>query len=137
MYCNAQFIAMTCSYTWCHSSARSSLRYGRNTLSIYIYWNDMVWSPPICNQGMNQGLRKPNEAFLHWNLLLLGLGRQIGQINSGAFGVFSAKISAPIFVQFCPCFPLLNHYFYKKTKPLYPPTKYLFGIGIWIWVAKK
>jgi hypothetical protein len=30
----------------------------------------------------------------------LGLSRQIGQINSGAFGVFSAKLSAPILVQF-------------------------------------
>ena len=30
---------------------------------------------------------------------LLGLGRQIGQINSGAFGVFSAEISPPILVQ--------------------------------------
>jgi hypothetical protein len=26
----------------------------------------------------------------------LGLGRQIGQINSGAFGVFSAKLSKAI-----------------------------------------
>ena len=36
----------------------------------------------------------PNEAFFHWNPELLGLGRQIGQINSGAFAEFSAKISA-------------------------------------------
>ena len=27
------------------------------------------------------------------------LGRQIGQISSGAFGLFSAKLSAPILVQ--------------------------------------
>ena len=62
------------------------------------------------------GLRTPNEAFFHWNPELLGLGRQIGQINSGAFGVFSAELSAPILVQWvpCPCFPLFNHYFYKK-----------------------
>ena len=53
----------------------------------------------------------PNEAFFHWNPELLGLGRQIGQINSGAFGVFSVKLSAPILVQ---CFPLFKHYFYKK-----------------------
>ena len=36
-----------------------------------------------------------------------------------------------------PCFPLINHYFYKKTKPLYPNPKYLFGIGVWIWAAKN
>ena len=45
------------------------------------------------------GLRTPNEAFFHQNPELLGLGRQIGQINSGAFGVFSAELSAPILVQ--------------------------------------
>ena len=39
-----------------------------------------------------------------------------GQIIFGAFGVFSVQLSAPILVQCvpCPCFPLLNHYFYKK-----------------------
>ena len=39
-----------------------------------------------------------------------GLGRRVGQINSGAFGVFWDKISAPILVLWvpCPCFPLLN-----------------------------
>ena len=30
---------------------------------------------------------------------LLGVGKQIGQINSGALMVFSAKLSAPILVQ--------------------------------------
>jgi hypothetical protein len=38
----------------------------------------------------------PNEAFFHENPELLGLGRQIGQINSGAFWVFLAELSAPI-----------------------------------------
>ena len=58
----------------------------------------------------------PMKPFFHWNTELLGLGRQIGQINSGAFWVLSAKLSAPILVQWvpCPCFPLFNHYFYKK-----------------------
>ena len=62
------------------------------------------------------GLRTPNEAFFHWNPELLGLGTQIGQINSGAFGVFLAELSAPILLQWVPCpyFPLYNHYFYKK-----------------------
>ena len=35
------------------------------------------------------GLRTPNEAFFHRNPELLCLGRQFGQINFGAFGVFS------------------------------------------------
>ena len=37
-------------------------------------------------------------SLFHWNPELLGLSRQIGQINSGEFGVFSAKLSAPILV---------------------------------------
>ena len=37
------------------------------------------------------------EAFS--NKVTFGLGRQIGQTNSGAFGVFSAELSAPILVQ--------------------------------------
>ncbi len=93
------------------------------------------WSTTV-NNTLGHGLWTPNEAFFHWNPELLGLGRQIGQINSGAFGVFSAKLSAPILVQEvpCPCFPLFNHYFYKT---LYPHPKYLFGIGRWIWAAKN
>ena len=83
------------------------------------------------------------EVFFHWHPNILGLGRQIGQINSGAFVVFSSELSAPILVQRvpCPCFPLFNNYFYKKTKPLYPHPKYLcrkiFGIGVWIWASKN
>ena len=44
----------------------------------------------------------------------------------------------PILVQRvpCPCFPIFNHYFYKKTKPIHI-QKYLFGIGIWVWAAKN
>ena len=67
-------------------------------------------------------LRTPN---------LLGLGRQFWQINFGAFGVFSADLSAPILVLSvpCPCFPLINHYFYKK------PSLYIQipNIYLWLW----
>ena len=54
-----------------------------------------------------------------------------------AFGVFSAGLSVPILVLWvpCPCFPLFNHYFFKKS--LYPTPKYLFGSGILIWTAKN
>ena len=44
------------------------------------------------NDGIFHGLQTPNEAFFYWNPELLGLGRQIGLINSGAFGVFSAEL---------------------------------------------
>ena len=44
------------------------------------------------------GLRKPDKAFFHRNPRLLGLGKQFGQINVAAFGVFLANLSAPIWV---------------------------------------
>ena len=67
-----------------------------------------------------------------WSLFLLK-SRTFGleQINSGAFGVFSAKLSAPILVQWvpCPCFPLFNQYFYKKLSLyIHLPNIYL-GLG--------
>ena len=66
------------------------------------------------------GLRTPNKAFFYRNPKLLGLGRQIGQINFGAFrafGVFLSNLSTPTLAPWvpCPCFPLINHYFYKKV----------------------
>ena len=45
----------------------------------------------LCNSCIH-GLRMPNEAFFHWNPELLGWGRQIGQINSEALGVFSVEL---------------------------------------------
>ena len=45
------------------------------------------------------------------------------------FSLKSQTLSAPILVQWVPCFPLFNHYF-QKTKPLHPHLKYLFGIWI-------
>ena len=40
----------------------------------------------------------------------------LGQINFGVSGVVMANLWAPILVQRvpCPCFLLINHYFYKK-----------------------
>ena len=76
-------------------------------------------------------------SLFHRNPKLLGnRADTYGQVHFGAFGVFSADLSAPIFVLRvpCPCFPLINHYFYKKNKPYIQILNiYLFGIGIWIW----
>ena len=49
-------------------------------------------------------------SLFHWNPELLELGRQIGQINSGAFEVFSAKLSAPFW-----CSESLVHVFHYST----------------------
>jgi hypothetical protein len=62
--------------------------------------------------------------------LKLGLGRQIEQINSGAFGVFSAELSAPIFWYSESSESIIQPLFLQKPKPLYPHPKYLFEIGI-------
>jgi hypothetical protein len=43
-------------------------------------------------------LRTPSEAFFNKKSKLWGLGRLFGQITLGAFGVFSADLSAPIWV---------------------------------------
>ena len=76
--------------------------------------------------ALGHGLRTPNEGFDHWNPELLGLVRLIGQINSGAFGVFLVQ-----WVPF-PCFSLLNNYFYIKLS-LYihiPNTGLGFEVGL-------
>ena len=56
----------------------------------------------------------PSESFFF--LKSQTLDRQIGPKFFGAFGVFSADLSVPILVLWvpCPCFPLNNHYFYRK-----------------------
>ena len=96
-----------------------------------------VWMPNDCNLNkyvsivrLNHGHFFFNWSLFSWNPELLGLGRQIGQVNSEAFGVFLAKIISTILVQWvlCPCFSL----FLLSTRPLYPNLKYLFGIWIWI-----
>ena len=79
----------------------------------------------------NHGLRMPNEAFFHRNDKLLGLGRQFGQINFGALGEFSYALSAPILILWvpCPCFPLINHYFYKKLSIYTQIPNIFLGLG--------
>ena len=75
--------------------------------------------------------RRPMKPFF---IELLGLGTQIGQINSGTFGVFLAELSVTILVQWVPypCFPLFNPYFFKKS--WYPLPKYLSKyVFIWDW----
>ena len=73
----------------------------------------MLWTV----NDTRHGLRMPNEAFFHCNPILLGLGRQIWQINTGAFGVFSAKLSTPNTVSPLSIFSLIQPLFLQKTKP--------------------
>ena len=48
--------------------------------------------------SVNTDYGRPMKPFFHLNQELFGLGRQIGQITSGAFGVFSADLSAPMLI---------------------------------------
>ena len=111
--------------------------------------------PLICKKNTSQkitffyersyGYKVPSPKIKHLYCLLLtttDYGRpmkpifiknckQFGQTNFGTFGVFLADLSALILVPWvhCPCFPLINRYFYKKVS-LYIqiPNKYL-GLG--------
>ena len=84
--------------------------------------SSMQWSSFLFwNISIRHGLQTPNEAFFHWNPKLLGVGRQNGQINSWTFGVFWPDCQHSLFLR------LYIHIL----------TKCLFGIGFWIWAAKK
>ena len=80
--------------------------------SVWLKHVNFASKPISVYHATKHGLRTPKEAFFHRNPKLLGLGRQLVQINFGAFGVFSADLSAPILVLWvlCPCFPLINNY---------------------------
>ena len=66
------------------------------------------------------GLHTLNEAFLHRNPELLGLGKKIRKINSGAFG---GGYLLPNYQQSLVHFFIIQLLFLQKTKPLYPHTK--------------
>ena len=90
----------------CTSLSRNPKLFHRKEVDMVTGWE--CWDCIV----LKHGLRTPNEAFFHWNTKLLGLGRQFG-----VFWVLSADLSAPILVLLwvpCPCFSLINHYFYKK-----------------------
>ena len=69
--------------------------------------------------------------LFYWNPDLLGLDRQIGQINCGAFGVISAKVLGPILLLLllCLCFPLFNRYFHKKLSLYIHILNIYLGLG--------
>ena len=61
--------------------------------NIIIYYRAHVF----LDKTLEHELRTPkNKAFFHQKPKILALGRQFGQINFGAFGVFLNDLSAPI-----------------------------------------
>ena len=77
----------------------------------------------------SHGLRTLNEAFSHQN-------PGLGQTNWadkfwGIWGIFGRFISTHFgTVSPLSMFSIIQPLFLQKTKPLYPHSKYLFGIGI-------
>ena len=63
----------------------------KNVISVCKFLIALAFAGQPFAVGWLHGLRTPNEAFFHWNPKLLALGRQIRQINSGAFGGIFVK----------------------------------------------
>ena len=63
-------------------------------------------------KGSQHGLRTPNED----SFLSKSQTYEFVQIKFGVFGVLLANLTSLILVLWvsCSCFPLINHYFYKK-----------------------
>ena len=72
---------------------------------------------------MNHAPQTLNAAFFSFKSRTFGFGLT----NSGAFDVLSAKLSAPILVQWVPC-PWFS-LFLQKPKHLYPHPNYYLGLG--------
>jgi hypothetical protein len=62
------------------------------------FWKDFLSYFTTLETYRVHGLRTPNEAFFIEIPKLLGLGKQIGQINFGALGIFLVKLSATILI---------------------------------------
>ena len=81
---------------WTFDERAISARGEQNETKWESDWNDELRKTftdiPVSKIFCYHGLRTPNEAFFHRN-------PKLGQINLGAFGVFSADLSAPIWVQ--------------------------------------
>ena len=82
--------------------------------------------------NVDHGLRTPNEAFWAWT-------DNMGRYILGHLGYFWPIYQHPFW--YCESLVHVFHFgqplFLQKTKPLYQNPKYLFGIGILIWVAKN
>ena len=98
----------------------------------YFLWGSFCNTTTLVHSTYYHGWRTPNEAFFHWNLKLLCLDRQIGQIDLGPFGAISTHFgtASPLSM-----FSIIPPLFLQKTKPLYSHPKYFFGI--WILGAKN
>jgi hypothetical protein len=122
----ASYAFLECSCTQVFYASTKILGVNNRYRTLFPYKPDPMpsWNPRTKNA-------QKSIFFFHWNPELFGLGRQIGQINSGAFWVFSAELSAPILAQWvpCPCFPLFNHYFNKKLSLYFHIPNIYLGLG--------
>ena len=122
-----------------NSTTRNAIELENAIWEILHYFLETPLSCAVIFFAWKHGLQTPNKAFFHPNSKRFGFGGQIGQISLGAFGLFSAELSAQIFSTLSPLimFFINQPLFLQKTKPLLQHPKELFGIGIWIWAAKN
>ena len=98
-------LVLYCNWYWFFHPWKTAEQLKAPSIHMYIYISRSDTSIPysikakstwrlldlhIVTNKYNYGLRTPNEAFFHWISENLGLGIQIGEINSVAFVVFSA-----------------------------------------------
>ena len=89
--------------------------------------------------SLRHGLWTPNEAIFSLKSRTFGLGQTNWADKFwGIWGIFGQTISTH-FATVSPLsmFSIIQSLFPQKTKPLYPYSKYLFGIGIWICVIAR
>ena len=90
-------------------------------------WRTMYLLPPSPKARTTDTQR---ELFIK-NLELLGLGRHFGLKFFEALGYFWLDYQASILVLWvpCPCFPIFNHYFYKKLSLYIQLPNIYLGLG--------
>ena len=74
-------------------------------------------------------------SFFHRNPNFLAWADNLGRYILGHLGYFRSIYQHPFW--YLSMFSINQPFFLQKTKLLYPNTKYLFGIRIWIWAANN
>ena len=116
--------------SWIHIKSTTGWKIFSIVIFLELFLNCLKQSLEDFLEDYDHGLLTPNEAFFHWNPELLGLGRQIGERNPGAF----AKLSAIILVYS----ESLVHVFHYSTIISTKKSAFIvFIFWIWIWILSS
>ena len=135
----------------CSTVTKDHKRMHKLLLYIYTYIYIYVHSMYIATYLRTNRIHSLSPKFWHWSMfhLMHGLRTPNFVIEIPKFwawvdkfwsnwGIFGWTISTHLgTVSPLSMFSIIQPLFLKKTKSLYPHPKYLFGIGIRIWVAKN